>query len=69
MVLNVRREGNRFIGQLTGQRAIEMLATAEHVFFVKEVGAQIAFEKAADGAVSQLVLTQGGRDIKAKKVP
>jgi hypothetical protein len=68
MVLNVRREDTRFIGQVAGQPAIELHATAENVFFAKEVGAQLKFEKAADGSVSQLVLTQGGRDMKAKKV-
>lgn len=69
MVLTVRREGNRFIGQATGQPPIEMIATAENIFFAKEAGAQIKFEKAADGSVSQLVLTQGGRDMPAKKLP
>jgi CubicO group peptidase (beta-lactamase class C family) len=68
MVLNVRREDTRFIGQVAGQPAIELHATAENVFIAKEVGAQLKFEKAADGSVSQLVLTQGGRDMNAKKV-
>lgn len=69
MVLSVRREGNRFIGQATGQPPIEMIATAENTFFANEAGAQIRFEKSADGSVSQLVLTQGGRDMQAKKLP
>jgi hypothetical protein len=69
MVLSIRREGNRYIGQATGQPPIEMIATAENIFFAKEAGAQIKFEKAPDGKVSQLVLTQGGRDMPAKKLP
>lgn len=69
MVLSIRREGNRFIGQATGQPPIEMIATAENTFFAKEAGAQIRFEKAPDGSVKQLVLTQGGRDMQAKKLP
>jgi D-alanyl-D-alanine carboxypeptidase len=69
MVLSVRREGNRFIGQATGQPPIEMIATAESTFFAKAAGAQIRFEKAADGRVSQLILTQGGRDMPAKRLP
>ncbi|MDO8312146.1 MAG: serine hydrolase [Sideroxyarcus sp.] len=69
MVLSVRREGNRFIGHATGQSPIEIIATAENIFFAKQAGAQIKFEKSADGSVNQLVLTQGGRDMQAKKLP
>jgi hypothetical protein len=68
MVLTVRREGNRFIGQATGQPPIELTATAMDTFFAKEAGAKVRFETAADGSVPQLILTQGGRDMPAKRI-
>lgn len=68
-VLSVRREGTRFITQATGQGPVEINATAENIFIAKEVGAQLRFDKAVDGKITQLVLTQGGREMPAKRLP
>ncbi|MBR7799003.1 serine hydrolase [Undibacterium fentianense] len=67
-ILNIRREGNRFVAQATGQGSIYMTAVAQNAFVSKEVGAKVTFEKSADGKVNQLILSQGGRDIPAKRV-
>lgn len=67
-ILNIRREGNRFVAQATGQGSIYMTAVAQNAFVSKEVGAKVTFEKAADGKVNQLILSQGGQDIPAKRV-
>lgn len=67
-ILNIRREGNRFVAQATGQGSIYMTAVAQNAFVSKEVGAKVTFEKSADGKVTQLILSQGGQDIPAKRV-
>lgn len=67
-ILNVRREGNRFITQATGQGPVGIVAIGADTFSAVEVGAQLKFEKDADGKVTQLILNQGGRAIPAKKI-
>ncbi|MFZ6800698.1 serine hydrolase [Undibacterium sp. Di24W] len=67
-VLNVRREGNKFITQATGQGAVNIVAVSADTFSAPDVGAQLKFEKTADGKITQLVLTQGGQSMPAKKV-
>ena len=67
-ILNVRREGDKFITQATNQPPIDMIAIAENVFLIKQVGAQITFEKGSDGKIEQLFLKQGGQNMPAKKI-
>lgn len=67
-VLNVRREGERFITQATNQGPIEIYAETDTRFFVKVINAELTFKKDADGKVSGLVLNQNGRDTPAKKI-
>ncbi len=67
-VLAVTREGGRFMTQATGQDKVEIFPESESRFFLKVVDAQIDFEKDAAGKVTGLVLHQGGRDMKAKRL-
>jgi D-alanyl-D-alanine carboxypeptidase len=67
-ILNVRREGDKFITQATNQPPIDIIAIADNVFLAKQVGAQITFEKGSDGKIEQLILKQGGQNMPAKKV-
>jgi CubicO group peptidase (beta-lactamase class C family) len=66
-VLAVTLEGNRLMTQATGQGKVEIFASSPTEFFLKVVNAQITFVKDASGAVTGLVLHQGGRDMPAKK--
>ena len=66
--MTVTREGNSLITQATGQRKIEMFPESETKFFPKVMEATMVFEKDASGKVVALVLTQGGRDQRAKKI-
>ncbi len=68
-IVNIRREGERLIAQATGQGPFELFASADNTFFARVAEIGIRFEQSADGAVSQLVLTQGGRDTVAKRLP
>jgi len=58
----------RLMAQATGQPAFELFADAADQFFLKVVDAQMSFVRNADGAVTGLVLHQGGRDLPANKI-
>ena len=57
------REG-RLFAQATGQLEFELFAESERRFFLKVVDAQVDFMPAVDGVVKELVLHQGGQDMK-----
>ncbi len=66
--LRVWRDGNRFLTQATGQGAIEIYPESDTHYVVKVIDAQLDFVKGADGKAEQLILTQGGRKVPAKRV-
>jgi hypothetical protein len=53
---------------LTGQGAIELFPESETEFFCKAVKARVSFVKNSGGAVTGLVLHQGGADLNAPKL-
>ena len=62
-VMTITLEGERLMGQLTGQGKLPIFPQSETLFFLRVVDAQIEF--AADA--SSLVLHQNGRDTKANR--
>jgi hypothetical protein len=68
-VLTVSREGEKLIGQATGQDSFEMLPQSKTEFFIREAGATIAFHRDAEtGKVTDLLLSQGGMELTGKRV-
>jgi uncharacterized protein YneR len=65
--LIVTVEDGRLFTQPTGQSKLELFPESDTKFFLKEVDAQVDFEKGPDGSVTGLVLHQGGRDLPGKK--
>lgn len=63
----VTRDGDRLMGQATGQPKFEMFAESQTKFFLKVVDAQVTFVRDAGGKVAQMILHQGG-DREAKKI-
>jgi CubicO group peptidase (beta-lactamase class C family) len=63
----IRLEDGQLISQLSGQGKVPLFAASETRFFPKVVDAVIEFGKDEQGAVSYLVLQQGGRDQKAPR--
>jgi CubicO group peptidase (beta-lactamase class C family) len=57
----------QLISQLSGQGKVPLFAMSETKFFPKVVDAEIEFGKDDKGAVTYLVLHQGGRDMKAPR--
>ncbi len=67
-ILTISREGDKLIGRATGQRKTTLEPVSENQYVVPEINANITFERDADGKVTGLILVQGGRTTKAKKI-
>jgi CubicO group peptidase (beta-lactamase class C family) len=67
-ILTITREGDKLMGQATGQGKLELEPVSETQFTISAVKANISFEKDAAGKVTGLVLTQGGRTTNARKI-
>lgn len=68
IVISIRRDGTKFIGQATGQLPVVLTATAQDTFISKEAGAKLVFQPAADGSVPQLILTYDGDESPAIRI-
>ncbi len=66
--IKITLAGNQLMGQLSGQAKYPLFAESETLFFLKVVDAQIEFAKDEKGAITNLVLHQGGRDQKALRI-
>jgi hypothetical protein len=66
--ITILRRGDKLISQATAQPEVELFPESETRFFLKVVDAQIDFVVDASGAVTGLVLHQGGQNLPAKKV-
>lgn len=64
----VRAQDSQLFAQATGQPEFEIFAEDEDSFFSKVVPASVDFEKDDTGAVSGLILHQGGQDMPGKKI-
>lgn len=63
-VLELSRDGDKFFGQATGQQKFLLVPVSETAFYVKEVDAEVRFDKGND----QMVLLQGGRNMPGKRL-
>ena len=68
IVATMTVEDGRLMSQLTGQPKVGLFAESETKFFLKVVDAQIEFLKDSTGAVTHLILHQGGQDQKAPRI-
>jgi CubicO group peptidase (beta-lactamase class C family) len=66
--ITVKLANGVLTGQGTGQPAFELFAKTEKTFFIKVVNADIDFVKNSKGEVESMVLHQGGRDTRGKKI-
>lgn len=66
--IEVTADGDALYGQPTGQQKFRLWPETERDFFIREVDAQVSFVGDSSGAVSALVLHQGGHDQTAPKV-
>lgn len=66
--LTVRRDGHGLTAQATGQPVTHLTAESQTRFRLKEVPAVLEFKTDEAGAVTGVVLTQGGRETEARRV-
>jgi hypothetical protein len=66
-IITVYREEDRFWAQATGQRAFELLPESETAFALRDVDARVEFQRDDTGAVTGLVLFQGGQEMPATR--
>lgn len=69
LILTITAENGKLFGQATGQQQFEFVPMSDTKFRIAVVNAEIDFIKDAEGAVTELILHQGGRDIPAKRMP
>jgi CubicO group peptidase (beta-lactamase class C family) len=67
-IMRVFREGDKFMTQATGQGAFEILAESETTFYPRAFNAKLTFLKDAEGKVTSLSLSQGGRERIGEKI-
>lgn len=60
-------EGEQLFVQASGQTRLAAYGETQTKFFLREVDAQISFERGEDGVVTGLVLHQNGQDIPGRK--
>ena len=66
--LTIRREGDRLLSQATGQAEVEVFPESRTRFFLKVVDAQLTFVWAPDGSVNEVILHQGGHEVRGKRI-
>lgn len=68
MEMNIRRDGERMLGQMTGQPPVEIFAESPTTFFFKVVDAQLTFTVDGEGRGTAVTLHQYGRNITGQRV-
>ncbi len=68
VVMTIRRDGERMLGQLTGQPAVEIFAESPTTFFLKVVDAQLTFTVDAEGRGTAVTLHQNGQNTTAQRL-
>ncbi len=63
----MRQEGDHLTTQLSGQGQLRVYGEANGRFFLKEVDAELEFQKDGGGKVTAVVLHQGGMEMKGEK--
>jgi CubicO group peptidase (beta-lactamase class C family) len=68
MILTISKEGDRLMGEPTGQARAELIPQSETKFFVKENNSEITFERDEKGKVVRFTMSGGGQTQSAKRL-
>ncbi|RIW13405.1 serine hydrolase [Algoriphagus lacus] len=66
--IEIKVQNDRLIAMAAGQPAVELFAKTENTFYIKEIGAQLVFNKDSDGIINSLTFAQGGNKMEGKKI-
>lgn len=67
--ITITHQGSSLYGQATGQQRFQLFAETPTEFFLKDVDAQVTFEKDASGKVTRLILHQNGMNVPGQRQP
>src|ERR1043166_3608860 len=65
LVVTISREKNEMYFEVPFQPKVEIVALARDQFFCEECPARFSFKTNASGLVSELIVRQGGKDLRA----
>lgn len=68
VAVTLTNEGGKLMLSLVGQPKMELFAESETDFFLKNVDAQVRFERDAAGNMTQMLFKQGGATLPGKKI-
>ncbi len=68
MVMTITREEDHFFAQLTGQPSFQIFAESSTLYFLKVVPADLEFQHDESGEVHEVILRQGGREIRYQRI-
>jgi hypothetical protein len=68
MTVTITAEAGHLFAEVPNQPKFEIFPTSETEFFAKVADIKLHFEVGADGAVTELVIHEGGKEIHAAKV-
>jgi CubicO group peptidase (beta-lactamase class C family) len=68
MTVTITAEAGHLFAEVPNQPKFEIFPTSETEFFVKNADIKLHFEVGADGAVTELVIHEGGHEIHAAKM-
>jgi hypothetical protein len=66
--LTITREGDKLMGEATGQPKVQFFPESETKFFLKVIDADLTFVKNEKGEVTEAIFNMNGRAMHAKKV-
>jgi uncharacterized protein YneR len=66
--LMITLEGDRLMGQVSGQSKLPLFAESETRFFLKAIDVEMEFAKDSSNSVTSVMLRQGGRDTNARRI-
>ncbi len=67
-LVTITREGNRLLGEMTGQPKVELFPTSKTRFIIKVADAEINFIENTQGQITHLILRLNGKEMRAKKI-
>jgi hypothetical protein len=66
--ITITNENGKLFAQVTGQQKFELFPSSETDYYLKVNSARVTFVKDEQGKVTELILTQNGRKITARKI-
>jgi hypothetical protein len=68
LIITITRENDKLIAEAQGQPKIELIPVSKTTFLVKIIDAKLSFHRDDSGRVNDILLNQGGVDLKGKRV-